>query len=62
MILFSPNHNFWKIVGSSTLNKIITGDKINSGDYTYALNSDSTSYILNEYSGMDSIISIPKKI
>ena len=42
-------------------NEIITGDKIISGDYTYALNSDSTSYILMEYSGLDSVLSIPKK-
>ena len=42
-------------------NEIITGDKIISGDYTYALNSDSTSYIIIEYSGLDSVIIIPKK-
>lgn len=42
-------------------NEIITGDKIISGDYTYALNYDSTSYILIEYSGLDSVIIIPKK-
>ena len=42
-------------------NEIITGDKIISGDYTYALNSDSTSYIIMEYSGLDSVIIIPKK-
>lgn len=42
-------------------NEIIKGDKIVSGDYTYALNSDSTSYILMEYSGLDSVIYIPKK-
>ena len=42
-------------------NEIITGDKIITGDYTYALNSDSTSYILIEYSGLDSVIIIPKK-
>ena len=39
-------------------NEIITGDKIISGDYTYALNYDSTSYILIEYSGLDSVIII----
>lgn len=42
-------------------NEQITGDKILSGDYTYALNSDSTSYIIMEYSGLDSVIIIPKK-
>ena len=42
-------------------NEIITGDKIISGDYTYALNFDSTSYIIMEYSGIDSVIFIPKK-
>ena len=42
-------------------NDIITGDKIYNGDYTYALNSDSTSYILVEYSGLNSVIMIPKK-
>ena len=42
-------------------NEQITGDKILSGDYTYALNSDSTSYIIMEYSGLDSVIFIPKK-
>ena len=43
-------------------NEIITGDKIISGDYSYALNSDSTSYILIEYSGLDSVIIIPKNL
>jgi len=42
-------------------NEIITGDIIISGDYSYALNSDSTSYILMEYSGIDSNIITPKK-
>ena len=42
-------------------NEVITGDKIISEDYTYALNSDSTSYIIIEYSGLDSVITIPKK-
>ena len=42
-------------------NEVITGNKIISEDYTYALNSDSTSYIIIEYSGLDSVITIPKK-
>ncbi len=42
-------------------NEKITGDKIISGDYTYALNSDSTSYILMEYSGIDANVITPKK-
>ena len=42
-------------------NEIITGDIIPSGDYSYALNSDSTSYILMEYSGIDTNIITPKK-
>ena len=42
-------------------NEIITGDKIISGDYIYALNRDSSAYILIEYSGLDSSVIIPKK-
>ena len=42
-------------------NEIITGDIISSGDYSYALNSDSTSYILIEYSGLDTNVITPKK-
>ena len=42
-------------------NEIITGDKIMSGDYTYALNPDSTSYIIMEYTGLDLDIIIPKE-
>ena len=42
-------------------NEIITGEKIISGDYIYALNKDSSGYILIEYSGLDSHITIPKK-
>ena len=42
-------------------NEIITGEKIISGDYIYALNKDSSGYILMEYSGLDSHITIPKR-
>ena len=43
-------------------NEVITGDKIESGDYEYALNSDETSYNLLKYSGLDAVITIPQKI
>jgi hypothetical protein len=39
----------------------ITGNKEKSGDYTYALTSDSNSYIITEYSGSEEVIMIPKK-
>jgi hypothetical protein len=42
-------------------NEIISGDIIPSGDYSYALNSDSSSYILMEYTGIDTNIITPKK-
>ena len=42
-------------------NEVISGEKIQSGDFLYALNSDSTSYIILEYSGLDSTLIIPKK-
>ena len=41
-------------------NEIITGEKIKSGDFLYALNSDCISYIILEYSGLDSTLIIPK--
>ena len=42
-------------------NEIINGDKIICGDFIYALNSDSTSYIIMEYSGLDAVLIIPNK-
>ena len=42
-------------------NEKITGDKIKSADYIFALNSDSNSYIILEYLGLDSVLTIPKE-
>ena len=42
-------------------NEQISGEKIISGNYIYALNEDNNSYIIMEYSGLDSVIIIPKK-
>ena len=42
-------------------NEVLTGNKIKSSNFLYALNSDSTSYIILEYSGLDSVLIIPKK-
>jgi hypothetical protein len=42
-------------------NEKITGEIIKSGDYSYALNSDSTSYIIIEYFGTESVVITPKK-
>ena len=39
----------------------ISGNKVKEGDYTYALTSDSQSYILLEYSGSEEVVMIPKK-
>ena len=39
----------------------ITGNKEKSGDYTYALTSDSQSYVIVEYSGSEEVVIIPKK-
>ena len=37
----------------------ITGDKIVSGNYTYALSSDSESYVIMEYNGDEENVTIP---
>ena len=42
-------------------NEKITGEVIRSGDYSYALNSDSSSYIIIEYFGSESVVITPKK-
>ena len=42
-------------------NEIATGNIIKSGDYSYSLNSNSTSYIIMEYTGTESVVIIPKK-
>ena len=42
-------------------NEVITGNKITSGDYTYALNKDSSSYIILGYSGSETVLIVPKK-
>ena len=42
-------------------NEKIAGEVIKSGDYAYALNSDSTSYIIIEYSGSEPVVITPKK-
>ena len=42
-------------------NEKITGEVIKSGDYSYALNSDSSSYIIIEYFGSESVVITPKK-
>ena len=39
----------------------IKGNKEKSGDYTYALTSDSNSYIIMEYSGSEEVVIIPQK-
>ena len=39
----------------------IKGNKEKSGDYTYALTSDSNSYVITEYSGNEEVVIIPKK-
>jgi len=37
-------------------NEVITGEKMQSGDFSYTLNSDSTSFIILDYSGLDSTL------
>ena len=39
----------------------IKGNKEKSGDYIYALTSDSSSYVITEYSGSEEVVIIPKK-
>ena len=41
--------------------EVIKGNREKSGDYTYALTSDSNSYILMEYTGSEEVIIIPSK-
>ena len=41
--------------------EVTNGNPEKSGDYTYALTSDSNSYIITEYSGSEEVIIIPKK-
>jgi hypothetical protein len=40
---------------------VTTGNREKSGDYTYALTSDSSSYIITEYSGSEEVVMIPTK-
>ena len=42
-------------------NEKASGNIIKSGDYSYSLNSNSTSYIIMEYTGSESVVIIPKK-